>query len=198
MGDMDDMMGRISAFEADHAPDWAIDGYMCRLDEQIQKTPAYLNRIDKTMLTAKGNLLVVFRRAGAIEAGLYLKKSADNGQPIIAINGLFSRSPIKGLANRLIDRAIAVAQSRDEGHTITFQARIRILPSGRLNERAARVFARHGFSSVEIRRYRIADNPLDAHLRASAEPDGETYRALTLQAEPDRLCQASPFLASEV
>ncbi|MEM7669585.1 MAG: hypothetical protein AAF317_10620 [Pseudomonadota bacterium] len=68
----------------------------------------------------------------------------------------------------------------DQGHL--FGAKVRVLPNGNVNAAAARAFALNGFFPTEIRAYWIADNPLDGHLYATAEPGGETYRALTLTA----------------
>ncbi|MEM8625381.1 MAG: hypothetical protein AAGG47_17915 [Pseudomonadota bacterium] len=177
MAQMNDGMRTISTFDAETAPEEVADSYMRGLAHQIKLTPAYLNRIDAHALRRPGNRLVVLLRNGRVDAGLYAAQGQDNGQPIVWINGLSSYAQASGVAQQLIARAI-LAADRDR----VFGAKIRVMPSGDVNQPAARAFARDGFAASAVGRYAIAANPLDTHLYASAELDGASYRALTLVA----------------
>lgn len=181
MGQIDDMMCRISAFAADQAPNWAIDGYMAGLTAQIAQTPAFLNRVSRRALTRPGNTIFLYHNSNIVLAGLYAKPHNCAGTPVIDLNGLYSHASQRGVGQRLIDRAVRVM--RAETAIRRFEARIRVLPRGEINAPAARVFCRSGFWPAEILRYAIADNPSDTHLYDFAEADGATYQAMTLRLE---------------
>ncbi len=165
----------ISVYPADAAPDAVTDAYIFGLKEQIKRTPAYLNNISKEMLTVPGNNLVVVYENNKVLAGLYTKPEMWEGRRIRKLNGLFSKLKGQGLARHIIARAMSLPWDTDR-----LAAVVRVLPSGEVNAAAARAFALNGFFPTGIRRFSISDNALDSHLYATAEPDGETYRAVML------------------
>ncbi len=165
----------ISAYPADAAPDAVIDAYVYELKEQIKRTPAYLNNISKNILKAPGSKLVVVHENDKVLGGLYTKTETWGGVRVRKLNGLFSTLKGQGLARHIIARAMTLPWDTDR-----LAAVVRVMPSGEVNAAAARVFALNGFFPTWIRRFKISDNALDSHLYVTAEPDGETYRAVML------------------
>lgn len=166
---------KISVYPADAAPDAVINAYVFELKEQIRRTPAYLNNISKSMLTAPGNSLVVVHENDKVLGGLYTKTETWEGLRVRKLNGLFSKLKGHGFARHIISCAMSHSWDTDR-----LAAVVRVMPSGEVNAAAARAFALNGFFPTGIKRYSISDNTLDSHLYATAEPDGKTYRAVVL------------------
>lgn len=168
------MSDGLLVFEAATAPDEIVDEYLRGLEAQIRRTPAFLNRTTKDILTAPGNDLIVYLRKKQLVAGLYTKSEIWGARQVRKINGLFSELHGYDIARRLIGRAVTTGSG-----AAIFAGSVRVLPTGDTNAGAARAFGLNGFFPTKIENYQISDNSLDTHLYASAEDDGETYRALT-------------------
>lgn len=165
----------ISVYPANDAPAAVVDAYIFELKEQIRRTPAYLNNISKSMLTAPGNSLIVIHEKDKVLGGLYTKTETWDGLRVRKLNGLFSKLKGHGFARHIISRAMSHSLDTDR-----LAAVVRVMPSGEVNAAAARAFALNGFFPTGIKRYSISENTLDSHLYATAEPDGKTYRAVVL------------------
>ncbi len=165
----------ISVYPANAAPEAVVDAYIFELREQIRRTPAFLNNISKSMLTAPGNSLVVLHENDKVLGGLYTKTETWGDLRVRKLNGLFSRLKGQRLGRYIIAQAMSLPWDTER-----LAAVVRVMPSGEVNAAAARAFALNGFFPTGIRRYTISDNALDTHLYATAEPDGKTYRAVVL------------------